>query len=386
MIRLTDHKISSTFWSDILKSGPPSVSGVLILLLLAVSGYARTDPNPYEFSLICESCHSELYKQWKSSYHAMSWEDSLFQDFYAPVKAKSDEIECLSCHAPIAWKIGDEKVMEPISREGVSCDYCHTLVSEKERGDIPDFESRAGGKKIGRTGTGKSIYHEIQSEPEFGSPEYCAMCHHLRNRFDVLIYSEYESWKKSSYARRGVTCRDCHMPESAIRASNFGEVRDDVSSHQFPGWRSEENLRRASNFTAALKASRNFVQLSTTVTNRGAGHTFPGGTPLRELVIRVTGIDESGRDLFEETPIRYGVDLEVAGEDSLNIWEARSILRDTRIPPDERRTSTVSIPREEKLDRIKVSLLYYPIPLRLVKERELEAEPLVIYERTLKVR
>ncbi len=373
-------------WADILRSGFPAISGILFLSLLTGSGHARTDPNPYELSLICESCHSELYKQWKTSYHAASWEDSLFQDLYAPVKARSEEIKCLSCHAPIAWNTGDEKVMEPISREGVSCDYCHTLFPDKERGDATDFGPRTGGKKIGRAGKGSSIYHEIRGEAEFGSAEFCASCHHLRNQFDVLIYSEYESWRESSYASQGVTCRDCHMPESAKRASNFGEVRDDVSSHQFQGWRSKENLRKACDFKAALTVSRNFVRLSTTVTNRGAGHNFPGGTPLRELVIQVTGIDAAGRDLFEETPIRYGVGLEVAEGDSLNIWEARSVIRDTRIRPNETRNSAVSIPREENLDRIRVSLLYYPIPLNRVEERELEMEPLTIYERTLKVR
>ena len=347
---------------------------------------AGTVSMPYEYSVICESCHSELYTQWKDSYHAVSWEDSLFQDWYAPVRAKSGDVDCLSCHAPVARKTADAKVMASISREGVNCDYCHTLVSEQGGGQTPRFEPHPGRTKTGRSGAGGSMYHEIKAEADFGGAEYCASCHDLRNRFGVVIYSEYESWRASSYARRGITCRDCHMPESRGRASNFGEVRDDVSDHRFRGWRSEQDLREACEFKASLQVFRDFVQVQTVVTNRGAGHRFPGGTPLRELVIRVTGMDEAGGDLFEENPIRYGVDLEIAGEDSMNLWQARSVIRDDRLRPGERREGSVSIPRDENLHRIKVSLLYYPIPLHVVEEKGLDLEPLVIYERRLDVR
>jgi nitrate/TMAO reductase-like tetraheme cytochrome c subunit len=308
-----------------------AVLAVFLFLALPATACARMDRNTYEFSLICESCHSDLYEEWSHSYHAMSWEDSLFQDMYAAVQASSDEIHCLSCHAPIAWNGGDRKVMEGISREGVNCDWCHTLHTVKGRGDIIEFRSREGNTKVGREGTGKSIYHEIQGEASFGSADFCASCHHYRNTYGVLIYSDYESWKSSSFAARDVTCQDCHMPESTSRASNFGAVRNDISSHRFHGWRSMEMLRKACAFSASLSVSRDSVRIRTTVTNRGAGHKFPGGTPLRELVVRFIGLDGFGEEVFENTRLRYGVELEVPGTDSLNLWEARSIVKDERL-------------------------------------------------------
>ncbi len=107
---------------------------------------------------------------------------------------------------------------------------------------------------------------------------------------------------------------------------------------------------------------------------------------MRELVVSFLGMDESGKEIFEDTQLRYGIDLEVPEGDSLNLWEARSILRDTRIDPGERRRDTSSFALTDNLDSIDVSLLYYPIPLKLVEKRELEMEPIVIYNKLLKIK
>jgi hypothetical protein len=304
---------------------------------------------------------------------------------YAAVKAKGKEVECLSCHAPIAWNSEDKKVMEGISREGVNCDYCHTLFPVKERGGVIGFKSRPGETKISRTSHGKSFYHDIEKGEAFGSESFCALCHHFRNRHGVLIYSEFESWKASSFRQTGVTCRDCHMPESTTTASNFGPVRDDVSNHRFEGWRSTKMLQRACRFTASMTVSLDSIRIKTTVSNVGSGHKFPGGSPLRELVVRFNGVGVFGEEVFEDTQLRYGIDLEVPEDDSLNLWDARSILSDTRIEPGKRRIKTSSFPLYENLESIDVSLLYYPIPLKVVEERELEMEPVVIYHKLLKI-
>jgi nitrate/TMAO reductase-like tetraheme cytochrome c subunit len=359
---------------------------LLILFLIPAASWGKTEGEGYESSLICESCHSRIYEEWKGSYHAASWEDSLFQDLYAAVKAKNDDVDCLNCHAPVAVETGDRMVMKAMSREGINCDNCHGLQGLRHLGVIKGSRIKSDRIKVGRVGKGTSIYHGIRGEESLGSAEFCATCHHLRNRHGVLIYSEFESWKKSPYAASGKTCHDCHMPVKTARASNYGPVRDDISDHRFTGWRSIGMLRSACSFKSRLSVSDKSVRITTEIRNKSAGHKFPGGSPLRELVVRFVGLNSTGRELFQNDELRYGVRLEVPEDDSLNIWEARSILEDTRILPRKKRIATTSLPLVEGLTEVEVSLLFYPIPLDMVKEKELEEEPTVIYQNVLKVR
>ncbi len=144
-------------------------------------------------------------------------------------------------------------------------------------------------------------------------------------------------------------------------------------------------LRSACEFRSKLSVSGDSVSVTTEIQNKGAGHMFPGGPPLRELVVRFIGLGSSGRKLFVSNRLRYGVRLEVPEGDSLNMWEARSILEDTRIPPGGRRTATTKLPLVDGLKELEVSLIYYPVPLEMVKHKEPE-EPTVIYKNVLKVR
>ena len=359
---------------------------IFSFLLITTSGESVIERNSHEPSLICESCHSQIFDEWKGSPHAISWEDSLFQDMYAAIRAKDGGVECLSCHAPVALKSGDRLVMEGASGEGVNCDYCHTLQAIPEPAGDLRYGSRPGKVKVGRAGEGRSIYHEILGDDGFGGASYCATCHHFRNPYGVLIYSEYESWSGSPYREQGTTCRDCHMPERTGKASNYGPVRVDCSDHRFSGWRSIELLRQACTFAADLTVTADSIWIRTTLKNHGAGHKFPGGVPIRELVVQILGRDSSGGTIFKDRSIRYGVELEMPEGDSLNVWEARSIIRDTRLDPGERRLGVAGFPLRQDLRKVEVSLLFYPIPLKLIEARKREYEPMVIDRKVLTVR
>ncbi len=364
-----------------------ALAGIFSSLLISTPMIpAESGRDQFESSIICESCHSDIYEEWKESSHAVSWEDSLYQDSYASVQSGPSKEACLACHAPVALSTGDRLAMRGISREGVTCDYCHTLQSGGSPGSQGTFHSKVGREKVGRISDGRSIYHGIKVEEDFGGARFCAACHNYVNAYGVLIYSDYESWKSSYYNQRGVDCRSCHMPETPGRASNFGNGRDTVPSHRFSGGGSVEMLRKACSFNASLSAGGDSVRIRTSLSNRGAGHKFPGGSPLREVVVKFTGLDPSGRELFEYDSLRYGVEFEAPEGDSLDIWAARSIISDTRIDPGEKRIDTTILPIVGSLDRIEVSLLLYPIPLKVVKRRGLEMKPPEIYRHVLKVR
>ena len=176
------------------------------------------------------------------------------------------------------------------------------------------------------------------------------------------------------------------MPEKTGRASNFGKVREGISGHRMEGWRSIRMLRKAGSFHATLKVLGDSIRVRTVLVNRGAGHTFPGGSPLRQLVVKIKGLDDSGRTLFEDDSLRYGVEFEIPEGDTLNVWEARSVVRDRRIQPGEKRVGMRRLPLLAGLQKVEVGLFYYPIPLEVIEARELEMEPVEIYHEVIELR
>ncbi|MFQ5432591.1 MAG: multiheme c-type cytochrome [Nitrospinota bacterium] len=84
----------------------------------------------YTSSRICGYCHVDIYKSWKKSIHSRSYTDQAFQDAYRKAYAESKGLlkgYCLRCHAPTTYTTKDVEGSLPITREGVTCDFCHTI-------------------------------------------------------------------------------------------------------------------------------------------------------------------------------------------------------------------------------------------------------------------
>ena len=100
-----------------------------------------------------------------------------------------------------------------MTREGVTCDFCHTVadVDLAKRGH--PFRLEPGPVKRGPLEFAKSPAHETAySALHRTSPLLCAACHQYTNAQGVEVLSTYSEWKPSPYPERGETCQECHMP------------------------------------------------------------------------------------------------------------------------------------------------------------------------------
>ena len=125
-----------------------------LLSLTGTSALAEDTANIHQVSAeVCQTCHQDIYKQWKGSMHAQSTAltDPLHGAFYqqeagSPTEEgvlhkKSGKYPvCLSCHAPNAAIDKTTKLdAKPAYAEGVNCVACHTLKSYK---GIKDAEGK----------------------------------------------------------------------------------------------------------------------------------------------------------------------------------------------------------------------------------------------------
>src|SRR5574341_148994 len=118
-----------------------TAAGVTAAILLLVAVHARAEEGrstAYTSAKVCATCHEDIYQMWSRSLHATSLTDPVFDVVYMQVlkgnEGKTRE-SCLRCHAPTTRVSRDFALRHEVSREGVTCDFCHTisLVDMKNR-------------------------------------------------------------------------------------------------------------------------------------------------------------------------------------------------------------------------------------------------------------
>jgi hypothetical protein len=315
--------------------------------------------------------------------------------------------DCASCHAPGAAV--DEPFrtflhsinLQDRPRLGVSCDICHKIIDTKvPKQNMPGVLSiefrrpEPGGRELlfgpfDDVQRGNDSYLPLIKESRF-----CAPCHSHTSR-GTPIYSSYPEWLASDYPRQDIQCQDCHYAPDG-RLSNVapddpegrGVFRDPstVPSHNLMG---EDRTRFiASAVELEVEAARegNHIIVRATLTNSGAGHHFPTGQPMRNVVLLVEAKDPHGRELelvkgellpalsgaFKGRPGRFYA--KILEERSTSYpdrplarprvparqWVATNIRSDTRIPANSTASSEfVFLDKEVAEVVIEARLLYF---------------------------
>ncbi|HZE19277.1 MAG TPA: multiheme c-type cytochrome, partial [Candidatus Angelobacter sp.] len=96
-------------------------------LIAGAHGASAQDMRPARF---CGACHGPIRREWETSAMAKSWKNPVFQAFLSDAKAElGDSVlaRCVSCHAPAASVTADYKFESDVSREGVTCNFCHNV-------------------------------------------------------------------------------------------------------------------------------------------------------------------------------------------------------------------------------------------------------------------
>ncbi len=294
----------------------------------------------------CAGCHREFYEEWSTSIHSQAWTDPYFQvDWEFDGKPQI----CKNCHIPLDRQqehkvVGfkDKEKWQPIlehnpafdaqlQHEGVTCVACHLR----------------NGKILGTFGSEEAA-HPVE---KLANPnEICFKCHIVGgNRWDTFfrfppcgtvaeIGNTPGATKDSPPAAANDTsgheavapggaspdCIQCHMPLAERPLVAGGQVRT-VRKHLWRGGHDPEMVKQGLE-TALREApapSPGKRSFTLTLTNTGAAHYLPTGTPDRHLTATIRLVDQSGAVLREE---------DHAMKRSI-LWRPFIVdLRDTRLP------------------------------------------------------
>jgi hypothetical protein len=242
-------------------------------------------------------CHTEIYKEWKTSAHRYAAMDPIFQGIQN-VMAKQNGPEstryCGGCHDPISLFSGTKNIfVEKLTgaegyNEGISCLACHSIQKTDIQGNAnytmwqpteylwqwtPDHTLAALSRNF--LIRAWPTQHNRLSKRMYKKPEYCAACHKQFidqevNRVGwVQLQNQYDNWAASHWNHKGdarstVECRECHMPLVESSDPAAGDAMDYNRSPDDHKHRSHRFLA-ANNFVPALlhlEGANQHVQLT----------------------------------------------------------------------------------------------------------------------------
>jgi hypothetical protein len=185
---------------------------LFLLLLFACSKKDPVEPPPPpepepEFKVTdftpaeqCASCHPNHYEEWRSSMHAYAFVDPVFFAMHDRGQLETggalDQF-CTKCHSPIASRSGetpaffDRNALSPISRQGVTCDVCHSTTKVNKISNA-DFAMSPGNTKFGSLADpAPNSFHNSQFNPLFDTSRFCGSCHEVINPENELVEETY---------------------------------------------------------------------------------------------------------------------------------------------------------------------------------------------------
>src|SRR5438309_4051835 len=292
---------------------------------LAPQGPPPARFSPLEASLqpeSCGTCHPAQLADWRESVHAAASGPGVAGQLVEMRESDpSSAHQCLVCHAPLAEQaplVADGRQLksnpdydDSLGGRGVPCAGCHV------RGHQRFGPPRRDGS-LASTAPRETLPHNgVTRTPAFLTAEFCQSCHQFApDGFALngkLLENTYAEWKMSRFAREGVQCQDCHMPDRR---------------HLWRGIHDPAMVRLGLTIVARAGASpyRAGATISVTlsVENTRIGHAFPTYVTPR-VVLSAELVDQAGEVISgsrEERVIGRNVTLDLARE-----------LSDTRLLP-----------------------------------------------------
>jgi cytochrome c554/c'-like protein len=354
---------------------------VALLLFLAFAAVAYTPPPLYRRNTnlqqaeTCKECHLAITEQWGKSPHAKAerTQNLLFGRMYLQsLKATrgATMLNCGPCHETTVFVNQDFFFTRDISHEGVTCVFCHMVSAPGPSTGIPPYELDLEHYYGSVRNPVPTTSHQSGYSTYLRTSEYCGGCHSYANQNGVKISETYAEWKRSKYAKQGVTCQTCHMPGAPGRISYLGPARPRVPDHSFSA-EVAEKARPGAAATVALRAVRNrgndSLVVSAVVTNTGWGHSLPTGNDQNMAIVRLRVLTEAGAIVWENDPLAewnnsvFGVILaDELGNWPAETWMATKVLQNRRIKAGGSATARYHVPIGEQKGpyRVEAQLLF----------------------------
>jgi hypothetical protein len=248
----------------------------------------------------CGECHEEIYEEWSESMHAMAWTDPYYQADY--LYDGSQQI-CLNCHIPLENQqanlvlgFKDKEKFKPVLKpnpdydrtlrdEGVTCAVCH----------IKD------GKIVGPFETDNAP-HPVIIDPEMTSRmKSCERCHVVTSKRWDTFYKIPPCGTVAEIKEGGrkIDCIGCHMPEVTRPMAVDMEARKG-RKHLFLGGHHPETVKNSLKVEYEKKINKDNIKYIFALTNIGAAHYLPTGTPDRHLTLEIKLLDNRGGVIKEK--------------------------------------------------------------------------------------
>ena len=340
----------------------------------------------FSSSIQCGQCHKELYNDWKHSLHADASGNAIFKSAYMQVYFETGERArpaCLTCHAPVAYFNNDPKLTQAISREGVSCDFCHSIaeaLSGTQEG--PQFRFEFGGVKQGPLKNSKSPAHQTRFNDLYQQSLFCKGCHEQKSQSGVPMIATWSEWKESPYPDKGITCQKCHMeqiPGKTVVATAQKNRSNRISNHDIAAGHSLTKRRQALEIKiAAIETHKNRIRVKVDLTNTGAGHKMPTGLPVKKITleVKVEDVNGSRRQIQQRVYQKTVADAQgkiLTKVADLMLDKGTAILSDNRIAPLETRRESFTFFVEKPEEQTISAAVYYgytpeilqPTPIRI---------------------
>ncbi len=295
----------------------PAAALLVLFAAVAVAGAAGADPAqefirrhwrqplapqgapPARFSTLeaslqpesCGACHPAQLADWATSLHAASMGPGVAGQLVEMLpREPAEALSCFTCHAPLAEQRplvleGREPrpnlaYDETLRARGLPCAGCHV------RGHARFGPPRRDGS-LASAAPRESMPHDgVTRTRAFLRAEFCAGCHQFApDGFSLNgkpLENTYNEWRASRFARAGVQCQDCHMPDRR---------------HVWRGIHDADMVRSGLTIVATTGAPRyrpgETAVATLRVTSTRVGHAFPTYVTPR-VILRVELRDAAG--------------------------------------------------------------------------------------------
>ena len=263
-------------------------------------------------AMACGTCHSWQYTEWLGSRHARSADHGhvLWERERMRRRAPEAPDDCGACHQPGEAAATGRLDYAP---RGVlasnHCDVCHK-VARVDMGARPGVAgalvlARPDPAVLDAPGTIHRVFGPAPDvtfawmgasyAPHLSTSWLCAACHEGRGKLST--FTEWRAWAASQPDERVKECQGCHMPAGTTKTVEGKRIdllaweslhRDpsQVHSHAFPG--PSPTLAREAldvKVDVAWDEPARAWRADVAVTNVGAGHKVPTGTPCKHVLV-----------------------------------------------------------------------------------------------------
>ena len=373
-----------------------SLLGCLLLMAIPrtlVASESSSSNKPLEKSFPnsekCKRCHLRVFEEWEASAQSRSIVTAPFRvtldRFLASTDGK-DQAMCFRCHAPHIGEYGDllpQFIKEVQSKDpqmdGVGCPQCHLIqdVDMQSHPPTPKFEL---GTTIfgGYDKAAQNLAHQSQKLDLYRESKFCVTCHDsLPETVQTAkgVPGWLGPWEKTKAESSGKPCQTCHMPEAIDESANGEKVRK-VANHSFPGRFGKVRAEAVTlDFTTAVKGDTSQVKVSI---HSLVPHNLPLPHPgWSRVVVDLSIFGKNLKKVYSEQRYYERVFGNAEGKETVFDFEAKNVLKDTLLKPEETRMEvfTFPTPKDAPSMDVVVSLTYAPVhgPQDFLEKVEQEA-------------